>query len=1790
MKINKISLTGELQLNAEATQSAEDVITLKSSYIVGGGIRGGGEKHDIVLDDNHLVELVFDDDTTWLCSTDSLEEIFPEAAVQSRAGDGSFVIPSSIRSGDSERGIISDIVLKVFNVFTKNKVAKKVQDVAADLEKKQLENQSGLYRVDANFQLQKFTPVKSDKPYLLFIHGTNSSTKGSFSELINTDLWNHIQQNYGNNVLALQHETLTKSPLQNVLDLVPQLPQNASLHLITHSRGGLVGDTLARFCNSDDNNRGFSKDEIKYLEKTNRTNDVDVISKIKALLVNKKIIVSKYVRVACPASGTTILAKRLDNFFNITFNLIGFGTGLISNPVYATFKSMIASVINCKNDVDVLPGLEAMNPDSPFIKVLNSPGTEVTSDNSLVVVSGNCKVKLNLKALVIIASKLFYVQDNDLVVNTTSMYMGTKRTGRVQYFFDAGVEVDHFHYFKNKRTNDAIMQALKTADDALIPGFTLLDRDSLAAVQRNAVLEGGQVSKSTITGTRPILIVLPGIMGSNLAQNDKLLWINYFRFLGGDLVKIDIKNTLTTPSIIKTSYKQLVDHFDDKYDVITFAFDWRQQLNDVAVKLNEEIKRLLAYQQPIKIIGHSMGGVLVRDFIINHDDTWQKLNSSPGFRLIFLGAPLGGSFRIPAVLFGKDSIIDKLAKIDIFHKKTELLKVFSKMPGLLSLLPVTTDKENDFAKPDTWTRMSVPFNKPVNGRPVEDWPLPDVKDLGDFEKYRNYINEKMEDLDFSNMAYIAGKDKSTPCGYRMEEGNTGEELVFLSTGEGDQSVTWESGIPRKMIGNNSVYYVNVSHGGLANEPGIFNGINDILSSGSTNLLSRTRPTVRGEERLFKMPELHDFDISPDGIENTILGLTTQETQAVSDTPVLVSISNGDLSYSAYPLLAGHFFGDGILYAEKSIDANLEGALSERHQLGLYPGEIGTSEVMISADNDFKGAVIVGLGSLGDLTAFLLTQTIEQGVTNYLLNLNTQGIVRNSLLKNMPTIGISALIIGCGYGGLTVETSVRSIIQGVQNANEKLKKVQGVNAKLIQQIEFIEQYEDKALGCFYSLNRIANEKDRYLNIATERKNIKKIFGSKTRLPDESTNEWWNRITVQMDNKKDAPDAVRCMKFSISTGGAREEQRELYTSSPVLEQLIDEISVNNRWSDVLAKTIFELLIPNDFKEQLKRQRNINWILDKYTAAFPWELLQDSTMNAKPLSVNAGMIRQMTTQDSRLIIKAVATNNALVIGDPDLKGFITQLNGALEEGKKVSSLFLSKGFDTTTVLNGSAPEIIQSLFSKEYKIIHLAGHGIFNEKSPESSGMVIGNKVYLTTFEICQMSTVPDLVFVNCCFLGKTDGAAEEYYRNRYRLAANIGTQLIDNGVKAVVVAGWAVDDAAALKFTEVFYENMFAGNSFGDAVRDARQAVYEKYKTSNNTWGAYQCYGDPFYKFRINAPITNTNWYYTFVIAEEALIQLNNLHNTLETGKKDYDDIMNQMKAIAAAVDKAAIRNAQITEKEAFIYVDLGEYNLAIMKFESLLSMEDASFSVTTLERYCNVRAKRYVQEFLEKNAKPAALLIKMDKVLKDLDGLFALSITAERYNLMGGTLVRKAFITGTAAEKIRCYKEAAFYYMKSSSVKGSSNKSYGLTNWYQVESLLSMFLKEKRNWNTTITFKNEKYDLPSMESVIRELTKKEAEIQSSQQNMDYWQMVSAANIKLCKLIVHPPASASQKEWDEVLNAYRRLWKKAGPRGKRDTEIEHLEMLIDGLSLINNRNVNALRKKIEQLKDELKKMMQ
>jgi CHAT domain-containing protein len=129
------------------------------------------------------------------------------------------------------------------------------------------------------------------------------------------------------------------------------------------------------------------------------------------------------------------------------------------------------------------------------------------------------------------------------------------------------------------------------------------------------------------------------------------------------------------------------------------------------------------------------------------------------------------------------------------------------------------------------------------------------------------------------------------------------------------------------------------------------------------------------------------------------------------------------------------------------------------------------------------------------------------------------------------------------------------------------------------------------------------------------------------------------------------------------------------------------------------------------------------------------------------------------------------------------------------------------------------LNQLFAQPYRIIHIAGHGYYNEADIETSGakagVVLDNGLFLTAAEIAMLDPIPELVFLNCCYLGQIGGTAYN------KMAASISRELIRKGVRAVVAAGWPVRDDAALCFAQTFYKQLLEYQPFGRALEEARR---------------------------------------------------------------------------------------------------------------------------------------------------------------------------------------------------------------------------------------------------------------------------------------------------------------------------------------------------------------------------------
>ena len=71
----------------------------------------------------------------------------------------------------------------------------------------------------------------------------------------------------------------------------------------------------------------------------------------------------------------------------------------------------------------------------------------------------------------------------------------------------------------------------------------------------------------------------------------------------------------------------------------------------------------------------------------------------------------------------------------------------------------------------------------------------------------------------------------------------------------------------------------------------------------------------------------------------------------------------------------------------------------------------------------------------------------------------------------------------------------------------------------------------------------------------------------------------------------------------------------------------------------------------------------------------------------------------------------------------------------------------------VGADARTVINALFERPWRIVHIAGHGALPEKG-KPGGVVLSNGSFLGPDEIRNMRVVPELVFVNCCHLASGD----------------------------------------------------------------------------------------------------------------------------------------------------------------------------------------------------------------------------------------------------------------------------------------------------------------------------------------------------------------------------------------------------------------------------------------------------
>ncbi|PID49133.1 MAG: hypothetical protein CR991_07855 [Proteobacteria bacterium] len=1358
-------------------------------------------------------------------------------------------------------------------------------------------------------ELQQY--AAQEKPVLLLIHGLGSNVRSTFGELAKGSTvgsLHDLKQVFGNRLYAYEHETFSLSPLENALALLKRLPKGLHLNLLAHSRGGLIADLLCL-------HESIDSEQLELLPTRERAQ----LQELLRLLTAKQLKIERYVRVATPAAGTGLLADHLSIFLSTLLTLLNdFAQGIASLDQPNDFELPVlrraVMEINIRQlRAQDIPGLNAMIPDAALTRFLAQGKRR--RGILMAIISGNTTQDgsslLRHMAITFSDWVLFNGHDNDFVVETRSMRAGLTRQNPSHEYPSRGATVSHFAYFARPDSRKAIYQWLSHSEPLQLTKFIPIPTDIELPSAENRALE------TALTGKKPSLILIPDFMGTNLYQAGQHIWFNPSQLAQGAFVQLAMGNEVDTGELVQYSYGDLVAYLEKDFQVISFAYDWRQSFAQHAADLLDTLQAILnthSPQHPISLLAHGSGGLVLRALLLEEKGQalWQNIAQRPHSYCLMLGTPNHGMQSAVNFLLGRTPAIRELALLDEQNDLQDLLNVLGDFPGLLELMPPASAIDLSLQakveqNPDlkAFNNFHLSSWKSMRIRNQDHW-LPPNQHLGAHPQgellkqaasfWKDLLKQEKQGLpQAERFLYIFGEAEHTPLGLIRDA----DQLILYATPSGDGWVSWDSGRLQSLPERN-YWYMPTSHPQLSNDQRYFSAIAELLRTGDTRQLSRQ--LLRTQQH--SAAGIYRYNVPPPlrtGAEEmtiSFFGGVHKPSEKRNNKYLLeVSVRAMDLRFARNPILCGHYRSDTIAGAEYQIDQHIvQGALTQRERMGIYADEMGTSTIVLMPRSredvrqcGGKGAIIVGLGEWEHINAQAITASVRDAVLKYLLHDSHHLSAEQMSLDNTPPkLCLNSLLMG--YNSTThisIQASIDAVVLGVCEANQQYRYNLSKDQVLrqITHLEFIEIYLDTAISAAYAIRKLPQRLGKELNLLQTRLELSQELrfqqGMRHRLSERnSSNGYWPRLMITTPQDANASHKAAIppqLRYVYLSERARAEATLQQHQPGLIDSLLGESIRNSYYHANISRTLFQLLIPLELKSAARQTERLLLVVDEYTASLPWEMLQ---ADEEPLVLRMAVVRQLVSTRYRRKIAVSLQKSAFVLGNPSTEGFykyfpapkqytppknkaLPELLGAGEEANEVANILRKANYQVNALYQtgDSAPlkatHIFNELFKQPYRVLMIAAHGEYRllaQDGIERTGVILSDGVLLTAAEMGQMEEVPDLVFLNCCHLGQTGETAPLNNTPYNRLAYSLSRELIEMGVRCVVAAGWAVNDQAATTFATSFFDAFVTrGQSFGMAIWEARRTTWDRYPDIN-TWGAYQAYGDPNYLLRADDELT------------------------------------------------------------------------------------------------------------------------------------------------------------------------------------------------------------------------------------------------------------------------------------------------------------------------------------------------
>lgn len=670
-----------------------------------------------------------------------------------------------------------------------------------------------------------------------------------------------------------------------------------------------------------------------------------------------------------------------------------------------------------------------------------------------------------------------------------------------------------------------IIARLEAASPTELAGLLRRPSESEARVYRvyfgNKRYEALRGTTLTTRGAKPAakrgnVVILHGIMGGELtvrdSGSDKLVWMNIFRLAFGAVDFLRMKNgksvsNVRPTGILKKWYAEQILGLSQEWNVQTYWYDWRLDLNEIADDLHSKIVNWFGDDTPVNLVAHSMGGLVSRTYVARHAKRWNK-----GGKLIMLGTPNHGSFSIPQMITGAIDTVRKLALLDLTHSLEELTGILGGLPGALQMLP----------SPLVMPAMAVLYQSSTWGGRVPQALL---------DRARQQHDTLADVVDGGRMHYIAGCNRRTHddiLDWKRLDSLEG----YSASLNGDGTVPHRLGLLERNGSRIPTWFVQEEHGALPNNERVIAATNMLLVQDKCDL-STNAIGARGvamdrmatnnaavdarkkrsddETRLTAiMDQLHlhtratesaqGTSVSPAEIEAAEILLRgflaePKSPEAVSPGEPLrpsppkktappkieIALLRADLAeLPAAPknilpvdaISVGHYLGVAPQNAELALDRVVSGwkagdpdaklLITALNLRGSIASQLGQQFIVPDPRHPGRLAVLVGMGNPGKFGIPELTVAVRELVWT---------------LGRMNRRHLATVLIGAGEGNLSIPLALQAWLRGIRRA---LFEVNAADAIQLERLTFIERSPANFVRLHLALTEAVNR----LRVETE----------------------------------------------------------------------------------------------------------------------------------------------------------------------------------------------------------------------------------------------------------------------------------------------------------------------------------------------------------------------------------------------------------------------------------------------------------------------------------------------------------------------------------------------------------------------------------------------------------------------------------------------------------------------------------------------------------------------------------